>query len=176
MVTGEGVAARLLYPDGSQLLLGENSELQIQLPEAGAPMAELQKGSVTAKVTKAATPGAPYKLFIKTNAAVMGVRGTEFVDDHDPAAGKTELHTLEGRVEVGSSREEVGAGKGRGVEADQTLHADRAGVSRVEKFDRVAFIKHRQERHPHAHRLDRRVVRSFDELCKRRSERIELRT
>ena len=136
----------------------------------------LKRGSLTANVAKApptappsSAPAAapPLKFFIKTNAAVMGVRGTEFVVDHDDKAG-SEVHTLDGTVDVAANEEDLSAGRGRRVEALQQLRADKRGLGQPTKFERAAFERTRGKRHGIAADLGRRAVRSPEERRARR--------
>lgn len=170
VVTGDAVAVRLLYPNGTHLTLSAKTDLEVRNPEVGAPSGALLEGSISVAVPKTVAP-ALRKFFIKTNTAVMGVRGTEFVVDHDAAANKTELHTLEGSVEVDKTEKNFAAGKLHRVDALHRLVADHRGLGKVGKFDHTGFARGRAERHPLAHGMRETKLRNRDEIAERREQR-----
>lgn len=169
VVTGDAVAVRLLYPNGTHLTLSARTDLEVHSPETGAPSGALLQGSISVAVPKTVAP-AQRKFFIKTTSAVMGVRGTEFVVDHDAKTERTELHTTEGSVEVGKTDKDFESGKLARVDALHHLVAEKAGLGPVAKFDHAEFAKHRAERHALAHALQATKLRSKDEIAERRKQ------
>ncbi|MSP91016.1 MAG: hypothetical protein EXR79_04305 [Myxococcales bacterium] len=81
LAVGAKTAARILFDDGTHLTLAEGCAVELARPLQGAAGVVLQRGSLAANVAKAPAPAptaasaAPLKFFIRTNAAVMGVRG-----------------------------------------------------------------------------------------------------
>lgn len=81
--TAEKSFVRLVFVDKSQMNIGPNSEMKIETfsgKESG--VIDLVKGTVSSKVTKdylQIKDKDKSKLFIKTQNAVMGVRGTHFM-------------------------------------------------------------------------------------------------
>lgn len=93
---------KLLFIDKSTMNVGPKSEMEItKFPKKKAGVISLLKGSVRSKVTKNYMEMADKdksKLFIKTKSAAMGVRGTDFQVDFNPATAATNLTTFEGSV------------------------------------------------------------------------------
>jgi hypothetical protein len=144
--TGDG-SARVAFPNGSLLTMAEKTQVTLESPDPAAPTAHsvsMDDGEVHVQVPH--TSSTDHKFLIKTKTAIMGVRGTEFVVSQ--AGAESELHTLNGQVEVAGSREELAQGKGRPVRSLEALRATRAGFSPVAKFRRADFLKALHQRHP----------------------------
>ncbi len=149
--TGNASSARVLQEDGTQVVIGRSSSYTVRGPLQGAPSGELHFGEVRAKVEKL-TQSAPGKLrfALKTRSMVLGVRGTEFVASSD-AQGKSEVRTLEGKLEAAKDVSTLTSGKGVPVAADQVLSALPGGKLGVpQAFDRQKFLADLQARQPDA--------------------------
>ena len=103
--TGRPGRMRIVFRDDSVLSLGEDSTLVVdeQVFDPGAAGAHslfhLVAGTIKAVVSPYySTAGSTYE--VKTETAVAGVRGTEFVIDYDPETGKTEVVGIRGVVTV----------------------------------------------------------------------------
>jgi hypothetical protein len=180
LAVGPKTAVRVLFGDGSHLTLSEGCAVEFAKPVQGAAGVVLLRGHLQANVAKVAPTAVPnavpqLKFFVKTNAAVMGVRGTEFTVDHDDKGGASDLHTLDGTVEVAGNDDELAQGKGRRVEALQQLRADRKGLGPIQKFERGGFLKHLAQRHERAQELGKRALRNEEERRTRREARHEMR-
>jgi hypothetical protein len=88
--------------------------------------------------------------YIRTNSAVMGVRGTEFVVDQG-ADGTSNLHTLQGQVAMAKSEKDletpghftaVGPGK------TSYLRRSMSAPAPVQSFDRKAYLAELSRTHP----------------------------
>lgn len=164
-------AVRLLFGDGTHLTLSAGCEVEVAKPLAGAAGVVVLKGNVAALVAKPLQPLAvkaggagDLRFFIKTNAAVMGVRGTEFVVEHHEASGHTDVHTLKGTVDVAQTDDDLQGGRGKRLGALERLRADKAGIGKPAKFERSAYFKDRAKRHRAASELAKRGVRTRDDL------------
>lgn len=92
---------KLLFIDKSQMSLGPKSQMQIKtFPKNKAGIISLLKGQLRSKVSKdyMNMKKDQSKLFIKTKTAAMGVRGTDFQVNYNPANMVTSLVTFEGAV------------------------------------------------------------------------------
>lgn len=101
VVCGANSTAEITLNDGSHLILSPGSSLTIhQLTHH-----HLDQGSVYASVVKNTyTPKRPF--IIRTGCATMGVRGTQFLVQHDAKAGST-VSTLDGVVAIARTPEEL---------------------------------------------------------------------
>lgn len=115
VVTAAGAKAKLLFVDRSVLTIGPSSELRIDrsLYRLGSDpkresLFELTKGLVRALASRWSL-GSNQRFEIRSPSAVAGVRGTEFIvavgED-----GKTEIHVLEGEVDVLNVRDRQNRG------------------------------------------------------------------
>ena len=98
--TGKGARLRLRCPDGSVLVMAEQSQLQVEHFEAEAGQARLASfllslGLLGQKVAPA--PGGHWQ--VRTPSAVTAVRGTEFLVEVDGRQA-TQVHVLSGEVAV----------------------------------------------------------------------------
>jgi hypothetical protein len=141
--TGARASAKVLYPDGSKLLIGKATEVEIQESTNGQQFNELHSGEVRGIIKKARNPDqkAPPRFIIRTRSAVMGVRGTDFVFDFDQATSKTELRTLDGAVEVARNEAALMEGKGFVVRRDEMLSGNAEAIQAPQKFDRRIYDK-----------------------------------
>ncbi|MBM4343104.1 MAG: FecR domain-containing protein [Deltaproteobacteria bacterium] len=167
---GAKAAARILFGDGTHVTLSGGCDAEVARPLAGASGLVLHRGNLSATVAKPPTPvavkpsaAADLRFYIKTNAAVMGVRGTEFVVDHDDAAG-TKVHTLHGRVEVARSDDDLHLGRGVRLGPADRLRADKTGIGKPGRFDKAAFGRDRAKHHHLAAEIGKKGLRSRDDL------------
>jgi|GEM_PF-5090869 len=140
--TGPRASAKIRYPDGSKLLIGRASEMEIQDSKNGVQYNELKSGEVRGIIAKPrglVLPNAPPRFVIRSRSAVMGVRGTDFVMNLDEELAKTELHTLEGTVELASDEATLMQGKGVRIEKDQSATAESGKIAEPATFDRKLY-------------------------------------
>jgi hypothetical protein len=94
----------LQLPDGSLISVGLNSEYKIESAEKKpgfvAWVFQLTKGSMRALVEKSGDKK-NVRVRVNTPAGTMGVRGTEFLIEHDEKTELTNLFTFHGAVEFG---------------------------------------------------------------------------
>lgn len=95
--------ARIVYNNGDQLTLGPGSSFRIQWNQDTAdariaqPLVEMLNGSLRGVIS----PSGPRRKFkVKTHAATMGVRGTDFFVVEDTAEKVSEFSVLRGEVAV----------------------------------------------------------------------------
>jgi hypothetical protein len=93
---------KLSFIDKSIITVGPNSSFKVTaFSKSEAGILTLIKGSIRAQVTKdymELEDKEKSKLFIKTETAAMGIRGTDFQVSHNAQTGITDLLTIEGRV------------------------------------------------------------------------------
>lgn len=100
--TAEKSFAKLIFIDKSQMNLGPSSQMVINaFPKKEAGIITLVKGQIRSQVTKdymEIDDKNKSKLFIKTNTAALGIRGTDFQVNYNPENQNTALITFEGKV------------------------------------------------------------------------------
>ncbi len=100
--TAEKSFVKLIFIDKSQMNLGPNSQMVINaFPKKEAGIITLVKGQIRSQVTKdymEMDDKSKSKLYIKTKTAAMGIRGTVFQVNYNPANQNTSLITYEGKV------------------------------------------------------------------------------
>jgi hypothetical protein len=85
---------------------------------------------------------------VRTKAAVMGVRGTDFVYSTAADSAKAEVRTLQGAVEVAKTDDILLSGQGKIVQANQMVSASDGNISTPKDFDREEFTKTLQQSQP----------------------------
>jgi hypothetical protein len=102
--TADKSFVKLLFIDKSQMNLGPESQMVItQFPKQEAGVITLMKGQLRSKVTKDYMDNKKVdesKLFIKTQTAAMGVRGTDFQVNYNQENQNTSLITFSGAVAI----------------------------------------------------------------------------
>ncbi len=99
--TADKSFVKILFLDKSQMNVGPKSEIEVNTFKKEEPgIVSLVKGQIRASVTKdymdMKKDGS--KLYVKTQTAAMGVRGTEFQVNYNPANESTALVTFSGAV------------------------------------------------------------------------------
>ncbi len=153
--TGPRASARILYPDGSKLLVGKGSEIVVAGNSQGTEWTNLESGEVRGVVKKtsqasanSALPAARHRFAIRSKSAVMGVRGTDFFFSLDEAVGDARVVTLEGTVEVAKTEGELSVGQGVSVPKGQYVTAGAKGVDLPRAFDTDEYLKQIQRESP----------------------------
>ena len=119
--TGYRTSAKIVYPDGTKVIVGRLADVKIGEKSGDVQFSELNSGEMRAAVSKAGG-GKKLKFMIRTKNVVMGVRGTDFLFRHDEHKEFSQLYTFDGRVELSRSEAELQAGKG--VAVDMNYYAD----------------------------------------------------
>lgn len=139
--SGTGSFARLLFIDKSTMNLGPDSQMVIdQFPENAAGIITLMKGQVRSNVTKDYmnnTDTDKSKLFIKTKTAAMGVRGTDFQVNYNPANNNTALITFSGAVAMAQFDTAIGDRSFSRDMLEKTVSSERAVVVKQGEFSGV---------------------------------------
>ena len=151
--TGPYASAKIRYPDGSKLLIGRATEMEVQENASGTQFNQIHSGEVRGIIKKPkALQSMPQttapRFVIRSKAAVMGVRGTDFVYNLQEEAAKAQIHTLDGTVEVAKDEAALMKGEGIPVRKDQFITADQNKVYVPEKFDREAYMKNLVQSEP----------------------------
>ncbi|MGZ3721080.1 MAG: FecR family protein, partial [Bdellovibrionota bacterium] len=130
VVTSARSFVRLLFSDNTQLNVGPDTTMKIEVTKPGeASIVDLVGGQIRAKVTKDplanhdADAPVKEKMLVKTKTAAMGIRGTDFNVSFNQLNNITALITFEGMVAM--AKMEPGA-----VNAMSALHQDK-GVQSV---------------------------------------------
>ena len=159
--TGSRATARILYPDGSKLVIAKSSEVEIEDRKGGAQWNRLLNGTVRGQVKKVKpaddAPSAPvpglHRFIVRSKGVVMGVRGTNFLFESG-ADQSAAIHTFEGTVDVAKSPEALAAGHSTPVQAGQFISADSQGAIGVpQTFDADAYAKRLKSEQPAFSRL-----------------------
>lgn len=141
--TNEKCTATVLYPNGSKVVIATDSEFTIEEQVEGVQWNKLQKGMVRGLIKKSPVPlpdPSKPRFLIRTKAAVLGVRGTEFIMGMNPTTGSAEIHTLEGTVDVAKDPVSLLSGKGTPIHEGQFIHGDITGLSTPDSFDKAKFL------------------------------------
>ena len=109
ILTENGSQARLILTSGQILNVGENSNTRITGASGQPAVMALNKGTVRGIVSKLGKTADKYKLTIKTRAATMGVRGTEFIASHQDNDSGTSFVSLDDTVDVAKTTGPNGA-------------------------------------------------------------------
>lgn len=107
--------ARVIYPNGDQINVGPGSAYRIfwnatekKSVPADQIVAQTQINLMYGKIRGIIEKGGPRsKLQVKTRAAIMGVRGTDFFIEDNPTNGETQISIIRGTVEVKSQDKEA---------------------------------------------------------------------
>lgn len=132
---------RLLFIDRSTMNLGPDSQLKIdEFPTNEAGVITLMKGQVRSKVTKdymKMDDKDKSKLFIKTKTAAMGVRGTDFQVNFNPANENTALITFSGAVAMAQLDAQAAQMALDQTRLESVVSSDRAVMVREGEFSGV---------------------------------------
>ncbi len=138
--TDETASALLTYPDGSRALLGPGTRFEVKAKVDGIETNELSKGSVRGIIRKLDKKAVRHHYLFKNRAAVMGVRGTDFVMSFDGVNSDTRV--LEGLVEVAGDEKVLAQGAGAALKGGEWL-ANASGAelpsTSVQTFDPSSF-------------------------------------
>lgn len=140
---------KLLFIDKSEMSLGPESQMVINsFPKDQAGILTLVKGQLRSKVTKDymdMSDKDKSKLFIKTQSAAMGVRGTDFQVNYDKTTSATTLVTFSGIVAM-THISELAAKSFDRVNLESALHSKEAVL--VQKGEFAGTTQHTQATTP----------------------------
>jgi hypothetical protein len=147
--TDEKTRVLIAYPDGSRLTVLPGTDVAIEGMKDGVETNTLRAGRVQGEVKKSVAALSmnaegtkkPVKFVIRTKAATMGVRGTQFVVGADAVSGLSQFHTLEGAVEVAQSPGALLGGQGVSVTGGSFVTATESGLSAVAPFTPADLLK-----------------------------------
>jgi hypothetical protein len=142
VITTESTSAVIAYPDASQVTIMANSEFIIEDYIQDTQWNRLRKGTMRGIVTKISLPAASKpKFLVRTKSAVLGVRGTDFVVTTSLANETTQIHTLEGLVDVARNEVSLLSGQGAPLGEGQFLEASPTkGLSAPQLFNKQEFL------------------------------------
>jgi hypothetical protein len=102
LLTSERSFIKLIFIDKSTINVGPSSSIHIQaFPKKEAGIIKLIRGQIRAEVTKnymEMEDKSKSKLYIQTNSAAMGIRGTDFQVNYNPVNKNSSLIVFEGKV------------------------------------------------------------------------------
>jgi hypothetical protein len=170
--TGAQSSARIAYPDGSALILGRQSTLEIESPLNGAPASKLLSGMVQAVIEKSKTTGTQasgsHKFFISTPSGVVGVRGTQFIVEFSEAKNVTEMHALSGVVDMARDPKELESGNGVSIHESEVISAGKDDMSHPTPFDQKEFLASLSKTEPEVLAIREHPPRSRRKLLRAR--------
>ncbi|MFL5815118.1 MAG: FecR domain-containing protein [Bdellovibrionia bacterium] len=151
--TGPKESVRIIFPDGSQIWVGSSTTVQVNsgVAEGGAKiqLVHMKEGTGRILVPKSYGTTKKIKFVVKTPAATMGVRGTDFVVDARASGKDIELHTLEGSVDAAKSVRNLIQKDAVAVETGFTIHAlDSKPLPQPKSFDVKEFTTELNRREP----------------------------
>jgi hypothetical protein len=148
--TGPNTSAVIKYPDQSKLFLGRGTDVVLGETVDGAQWNDLTYGQVRGVITKpkGVEKTAAPRFLMRSRAAVMGVRGTDFVFKANETAVTSEVRTLEGEVQVAKDSKAMLEGKGVSVTPGTMVEADQDRLGDVRKFNREKYLKELEFREP----------------------------
>lgn len=101
VVTDSKAFVRFVLGDKSSMNIGPSSKIVLSsLPKQDLNVIKLLSGVVKAHVIKSKDERKKKKLLVKTQNAVLGVRGTKFQSTYNPVNKATSLITVEGEVSM----------------------------------------------------------------------------
>lgn len=125
--TGKDVSATLLYPDGSRVVLFQNTDFIVEGDIEGTQWNKLNQGKTRGIIKKINLPASTKPRFlIRSKTAVLGVRGTEFLMEVDRSKNSAQISTLEGTVDV--ARSEMSLMNGQGVQLTEGRMIESSGT------------------------------------------------
>ena len=139
--TDSATSGKIIFTDGSAIAVGRDSKVVLDEESPTAFSVRLVRGTVQAQIAKLQVPSQEYKFFIRTSAAVMGVRGTIFVVEHVDSTQSTEIHTQEGVVDVAGSSESLSRGDLKSLTAGISLKINSGSLGNPERFNIANFAK-----------------------------------
>ena len=108
IVTKKRSFVRVKFNDKSTMNIGPESKVVVtKMPPKKANMVNLLKGMIKAEVQKESEKQSKTKMLIKTDTAIMGVRGTKFQTTFNPVNKTTSLVTVEGNVAMAKIEEKT---------------------------------------------------------------------
>lgn len=145
-------SVRLIYADGSQLLIGKNTDLEVIAPDTGVQWNHLHKGQVRAVVAKPSTSKKlvkSYRFGIRTKSCVSGVRGTDFTVETNEQGDQSTVRTLDGQVDVAKDQPSLLSGKGMSLLKDHFVTGNLSqALSNPTKFDRAQYMSELKQKQP----------------------------
>jgi hypothetical protein len=137
LTTSEKSFVKLSFIDKSQLNLGPNSQMVINVfPKDNPGIISLLKGQLRSKVTKDymnIEDKNKSKLFIKTQTAAMGVRGTDFQVNFNPLNLNSSLITFEGKVAMANIEK-----------SDRLDHFDQVKLESIVSSEKAVMVERGQ--------------------------------
>lgn len=117
LVSGKGFA-RIKFINDSLVTLGPDSKMIVEMDtKTETSLVNLVTGKIRAAVKKKSDKPQDKRFLVKTTAAVMGVRGTEFQVTFNPKSLRSSLLTYEGRVDFKKQElEDLKAGSKKSLE------------------------------------------------------------
>jgi len=186
--TDSKTAIRLGFEDGSEVVLSPDSKIKIDSLEDeegnDVPLIELISGKIRSMIGEGIRKWrGSHKFFIKSKDAVMGVRGTDFITD--VTSGETEVHTIEGTVDVSQDMASFKGNKRRALKKGFSTKAKKGrALGRGRKFNVQEKVERFKKRHPKMASLRNRIKRdraggrtrrSFKKARERFKDRVQRR-
>lgn len=163
-------SARIVYPDGSLVTLGKNSEVEIKNSEEDSgtkkpiSISFLKTGFIHARIHH--QDGDSPHFYIETRTAVVGVRGTEFTLSSSESE-EAKIHVLEGKVAfaVDHSKIETAA---QNVSTGQLANSKAGAITPPEVFNLAEYRKTLSVSHPEVHKLIYNKIKNHAEATQTR--------
>jgi hypothetical protein len=168
VVTDAKQSATVKLRDESELTIAPSSDVMmgelVSQDNKHSPSIGLVMGMLRALVKKVAAGENP--LMVRTPSAVMGVRGTDFVVEHD-GEGQTTLHTIDGKVALGKVGADIDAPGGSHAVSAGEMSFFKKGMDAPEppaKYNMKTLTDHLSQRCP---LIAQKVVAHHEELVRK---------
>ncbi len=145
--TSSYTTVKVLYPDGSKVLVGKGTQYRIEKEQKEIQVGSLLDGKVRALIKHKMEKRKNLPNFIfRGKNCTLGVRGTDFVAG--TASEGSDVHTLKGVVDVAPTEAELIDGFGTPVGEGEMVAAGKEGVGEVKKFNKEEYLKQLQKEQP----------------------------
>ncbi len=156
MITEEKQSARLIYEDGTEVVMSENSAVTLEpRDQDGVISTKLEQGVVKTQVIpkKSKLQQKNFRFLVKTKGVVLGVRGTEFWVQYDSKADEVKVNTLEGKVEAAKTSNDLQRGVTVALNPNFELRTQKGNFDSPKPFDPTGFSKNMQSQHREMHQM-----------------------
>ncbi len=155
--TGSEVSSKILFYEGSQVLMGKGTEIVIERPGSEftesptVPAIEVKKGETRILVEGEPQKKSVYRFLTRTKSAVLGVRGTDYIVSvsNDQAT----VHTVSGVVDVAADYSGLKSHKVTEIQSGHVVWAHAGRPFAAKPFETGTFLREFHLRHPHLEAL-----------------------
>ena len=169
----KGTSARLVFPSGIQVALGSGARFKVDTDTSQkkkVPWLNRFVGAARVFFDEDVKKTDHRKFLIQTKSVVAGVRGTDFVVDDD--GRRTEIHTVEGSVDIAKDRKDLFAGRARALGEGKFIRQPRSAraLARIGNFNKKEFLNRLGKRFPKMKQMREKARQRQKEARAKKSE------